>query len=101
MKVNIDKNNLTYSFDNLDNYKQNLNNTLNEIIKKYCEIIYEFLKFIFEKIKIKNNHYCQFIILRGVETVTNVFNTLLYYTKNLELTYYHCQKSYYYYENYY
>ena len=97
MKINIDKNNLIYSFDNLDNYNQNLNNTLNEIIKKYCEIIYEFLKFIFKKIKIKNNNYCQFIILRGVDTVTNVFNTLLYYTKNLELTYYHCQKSYYYY----
>ena len=97
MKINIDKNNLIYSFDNLDNYNENLNNTLNEIIKKYCEIIYEFLKFIFKKIKIKNNYYCQFIILRGIDTVTNVFNTLLYYTKNLELTYYHCQKSYYYY----
>ena len=49
MKINIDKNNLIYSFDNLDNYNEKLNNTLNEIIKKYCEIIYEFLKFIFKK----------------------------------------------------
>ena len=97
MKINIDKNNLIYSFDNLDNYNQNLNNNSNEIIKKYCEIIYEFLKIIFEKIKIKKNNYCQFIILRGVDTVTNVFNNLLYYTKNLEMTYYHCQKSNYYY----
>jgi hypothetical protein len=97
MKVNIDKNSSIYSFDNLDNYNENLNNTSNEIIKKYCEIICEFLKIIFEKIKIKKNNYCQFIILRGVDTVTNVFNIMLYYTKNLDMTYYHCQKSYYYY----
>ena len=31
------------------------------------------------------------------ETITNVFSIILYYTKNIDLTYFQCQKSFYYY----
>jgi hypothetical protein len=86
-----------YSLHNSDNYYKNFNCDAVEILHKYVYLINEFLNFILEKTKIKNNNYAKFIIIRGYDTVTNVFNTILYYTKNLNLSFYHCQKSYYYY----
>ena len=44
-----------------------------------------------------NPNYLKFIVIRGIETLTHVFNTILHYTKNLEITYLHSQKAYYYY----
>jgi hypothetical protein len=35
--------------------------------------------------------------MRGLDTITNVFLILLLYTKNVDLTYFHCQKSFYFY----
>ena len=45
----------------------------------------------------KNKSFSTFITIRGLDTITNVFNYILYHTKNLDLTYYHCQKSFYFY----
>ena len=64
---------------------------------KYSELLIEYTKFIVENIQIKNKSYSKFIIIRGLDTITNVFTTILYYTKNLDLTFFHCQKSYYFY----
>lgn len=86
-----------YSLSNLDNYNKNFDYKADEVIDKYILLLNEFLKFILEKIKIKNNNYSKFIIIRGYETLTNIFNIVLYCTKNLNLTIYHCQKAYYYY----
>lgn len=87
-----------YSLGEIINYNEILDCDENEAIKKYVIIINEYLKFILEKTKIKhNNTYLKFIIIRGYDTITNVFNIILYYTKNLNLTFYHCQKAYYYY----
>jgi hypothetical protein len=46
---------------------------------------------------VKNKSFSTFITIRGLDTITNVFNYILYHTKNLDLTYYHCQKSFYFY----
>jgi hypothetical protein len=98
MKIkNISDKENDYSLYNVDNYYKNFNCDICEILNKYIYLINEFLKFILEKTKIKNNNYVKFIIIRGYETLTNVFNIILYYTKNIDLTFYHCQKSYYYY----
>ena len=35
--------------------------------------------------------------MKGIETISSVFKLLLLYTKNLSLTIFHCQKSFYYY----
>ena len=64
---------------------------------KYIEIITEYLNFFLENNKIKNKTYLSFIIVRGIETITHVFNTILYYTKNISITYLHCQKAFYFY----
>ena len=39
----------------------------------------------------------KYVYLKGVESLTYIFNMLIMYTKNLSLTYYHCEKSLFYY----
>lgn len=102
MKNNIMKNNIinkdpNYSLQNIENYKKELNGDINEIIQKYFNILVEYYKFIIENIRLKNKHFSHFIINRGIDTVTNVFLNLLLYTKNIDVTYFHCQKSFYFY----
>jgi len=97
MKKNIYNKDKDYSFDNSDNYNESFDYNIEEVIEKYIFLSNEFLKFILEKTTFKNKNYTKFIIIRGYETITNVFNIILYYTKNVELTFYHCQKAYYYY----
>jgi hypothetical protein len=57
----------------------------------------EYLKLISEKIHIKKTDCYKFIIERGVDTISHVFSIILYYTKNLDLAFYHSQKAYYFY----
>jgi len=94
MNMNKDNN---FSLQNLDNYRKNIDNTISEITEKYYMLITEYFKFITENIKIKNTGFSRFIITRGLDTITNVFNNIFYYTKNIDLTYFHCQKSFYFY----
>jgi hypothetical protein len=86
-----------YSINNIDNYKKYLDNDVLEIVKKYYQINIEFYKFISEKMVSKNISHKNFIILRGFDTINNIFNYSLYYTKNIDLTIFNCQQGYYYY----
>jgi hypothetical protein len=92
--TNIETN---YSLYNTDNFKKTLDVTTSVILNKYKDYIFDFFNIIIDNIKIKNNSYYKFIITRGLETITNVFTTILYYTKNIELTCFHCQKASYFY----
>ena len=92
--INKDNN---YSLYNMENYKNNIDNTTSEITEKYYLLLLEYFNFIVENIHPKNKVFTQFIMLRGIDTITNVFNSIFYYTKNLDLTYFHCQKSFYFY----
>ena len=91
--------NVHYSLINLENYLPTINENANEIVNKYYLLISEYLNFIVENIKCKNLNivYTKFIIKRGIETITNVFNILLYYSRNLNIAYYHSQKAFYFY----
>jgi len=86
-----------YSLHNIENYKQTLNYTTNEILQKYNLLMIEFLKFMSDNINLKNNSCNKFIIIRGLETISHVFNNILYYTKNIDLAFYHSQKAFYFY----
>jgi hypothetical protein len=97
MKTSSSHETKDYSLSNFDNYYKNFDYKQDEVIEKYILLSNEFLQFILEKIKFKNTNYSKFIIIRGYETITNIFNIILYCTKNLDLTIYHCQKGYYYY----
>ena len=86
-----------YSLQNIENYRNTLDSDISNIVKKYSQLIIEYFKFIKENIKITKSKFLNFIIIRGLDTITNVFLYILYFTKNTELTYFHCQKSYYFY----
>ena len=86
-----------FSLNEPENFNKELDVTPNAVMAKYSELLIEYTKFIVENIQIKNKSYSKFIIIRGLDTITNVFTTILYYTKNLDLTFFHCQKSYYFY----
>ena len=65
-----------FSLQNLDNYRKNIDNTTSEITEKYYMLITEYFKFITENIKIKKPGFSRFIITRGLDTITNVFNNI-------------------------
>ena len=82
---------------NTANYKSCIENSASDILNKYVEVLIEYMRFISEKIMMKNKSYYRFIFERGVETISHVFSVIFYYTKNLELTFYHSQKAFYFY----
>jgi uncharacterized protein YggT (Ycf19 family) len=96
-QTSVSQNNIKYSLQNTENYKDSIVNTTQQIIEKYTMLIVEYLKFIIENTNIKNKSYFKFILIRGTETITHVFKTLLYYTKNLDVSYYNSQKALYFY----
>jgi hypothetical protein len=94
MSSNGDNN---YSLSTIENFKKKIDCDVNVVAQKYSDLIIEYFKFIFENINIKNSNFSKFIIIRGLDTITHVFTNILYYTKNIDLTYFHCQKSFYFY----
>ena len=81
----------------ISNYKPSIENSISEILKNFIGILIEYMRFITEKIIMKNKKYYYFIFERGIETLIHVFSVIFYYTKNLELTFYHTQKACYFY----
>jgi hypothetical protein len=86
-----------YILYNTSNYNAVIENSVSEILTKFVEVIIEYMRFISEKIMMKNKPYYRFIFERGIETLIHVFSVIFYYTKNLQLTFYHTQKAYYFY----
>jgi hypothetical protein len=95
--MNTSNKDANYSLHNVENYKKEFDTNNEEIINKYSSLIVEYYKFIIDNLKIKSKNYVIFIIMRGLDTITHVFLYLLLYTKNIDLTYFHCQKSFYFY----
>ena len=91
------------SLQNIENYKKDSSGdavvSYNEmdIYMKYVNVINQYLLFGIETIKNKNSEYLKYILIKGLFTISHVFKMLLLFTQNLDLTYYHCQKSYSYY----
>ena len=89
--------NSQYSLNSIDNYKSTIDNDVKDIINKFYLLVMEYLNFITDNINYKNIACAKFIIERGYETIAHVFTHLLYYSRNLDLAYYHSQKAYYFY----
>lgn len=90
-------NNNHYSLNDSNNYRSELSNTIGDIVNKYNTLLIEYLNFIVDNIGIKNSAYSKFIIERGIETITHVFTLILYYSRNVDMSYYHGQRSFYFY----
>jgi len=86
-----------YSFHDINNYKLTFTDSPDAVIANYARLLIEYIHFIMDNIKITNTALSKFIIIRGLNTITSVYLYLFYYTKNVDFTYYHCQKSYYFY----
>ena len=86
-----------YLLNNVNNYKNIIQNTPCEILTKITKVLIEYMRLMSEKNNIKNKQYYIFIFERGIETLIHIFSMIFYYTKNLELSFYHTQKAYYFY----
>lgn len=87
-----------YSILSLTNYRENVDETdINDILKKYIDLQQEFLLYLQKHIIIQNQDYYNFIIKRGLDTIKHIFNNLILYTKNIDLTMHHCKKVFVYY----
>jgi len=80
-----------YSIDNYNKYFNTEETYL--CIHKYIEITQQFLMQASENVFIQYKKYHKFVIQRGLETIKHIFNHLILYTKNIDLTYYHTQKA--------
>lgn len=78
-------------------FNKELNRSILEIMEKYATLVCEYIAFISDKKNISHKKHFPYLLERGLDTITHVFVMILFYTKNLELTYYHSQKSFYFY----
>lgn len=95
--TNINKDSSQYLLYNVDNYNKTINKPIQEILTKFADIMIEYMVLIIEKISMKKKKHFLFIFERGIETIIHVFSMLFFYTKNIDLTFYHTQKAYYFY----
>jgi len=94
MKTLLNKE-VNYSLQNNENFKKELDCDIIDITENLSELLLNYYKFIIGSTKLKNLKNLRFIIIRGLDTILNVFNLILFYTKNLDITYFHCQKAFY------
>ena len=85
------------TLSNSDNYKKKLDIPNSEIFNNYTSLINEYSNFFIDNTFIQKQTYFNYVYIKGIETISSVFKLLLLYTKNLALTIFHCQKSFYYY----
>jgi hypothetical protein len=88
---------INYSLHNSENYKKELDTEITDVVQKISQLFIDYFKFITEHIKLKKSSFSRFIVIRGLDTIINVFNYMLIYTKNIDLVYFHCQKAFYFY----
>ena len=68
-----------------------------EYITKYTSVITFFISNINVLNFYKSDTYKHFVTYNGITSLLHIYNLLILYTKNVNLAYYHLQKSYYYY----
>tara|TARA_B110000259_G_C14002975_1_gene396911 strand:- start:883 stop:1740 length:858 start_codon:yes stop_codon:yes gene_type:complete len=88
---------MSLSLQDADNYKPNIEINTSEIFVRYMGVIQEFLVQCMDVIFISDLSYYRYILLNGIETISHVFRNVLLYTNNINVTYHHSQKAFYYY----
>ena len=86
-----------YSINNTDNYNMSCNIDLRNIINKYMEYINNFFLLIKDNTYFKQYSYSKYLIINGIQTVNHILNMLIIYTKNIDLTFHHIERSFIYY----
>lgn len=88
---------MSNSLQNTNNYNKNLKETSKSIFTTYVNIINNYIYLFFDNVKIQNKTYHLYIFKKGLECLSHIFNILLLYTNNIEITKIYCEKSYFYY----
>ncbi len=92
---NQTNNNVLQYLNNVHNYQETFDSKLKveDILNKLVFIIKEYIETFNNKMKPKQLKNEEFIYNKGFETVIHVFQNVLFYTKNIELTKYHSHKA--------
>jgi len=93
MKINIKPN--KFSLNNTSDYKKEIEFEPKDAVALYIELLLEYYHFIQDNIKDKKCN--SFIVVRGLDTLTNVFKLILLSTKNIDYVCCYTQKAFYYY----
>lgn len=86
-----------YNLLNNENFNNTFEFSQQQVCSKYIILINDYIKQCYDNIQIHNNIYKNFIIKKGINTISYIFKLLLIYTKNLDVIIYNCQKSFVYY----
>lgn len=89
--------NVNYSLQRIENYHSDIKDNVDTVAAHISHLFLEYLQCIRTNLQLNNQNLMTFIMLRGLYTLSNVFNLLLLYTRNIPVTVYHCQKAFYYY----
>jgi|688.fasta_scaffold11383_2 hypothetical protein len=92
-------NDTKYKLTNTNNYNNYLICNLKEIVDNYIHILLNYILLFNQKINTNantniNSNIKFFILKKGISAINHIFLFILYYTKNLEVTFYHSQNSY-------
>lgn len=82
-----------FILSNVENYNNELDSNEHILFLKYIGLIHELIQGCMEHITIRKEDYLKYILNKGIKNTYYIYNFLLLYTKNLELTVYHTQKS--------
>ena len=63
----------------------------------YVKLICHYIEYLCDHTILQNSKYFIFILMRGIFSLSHIFNLLILYTKNIDLTISHCNKALYYY----
>jgi len=79
--------------NNIENYNKEIDAAEHILFLKYIGLIHEFIEYSADNIFIQKTDYLKYILITGIKNILYIFNFLILYTKNLDLTIYHTQKS--------
>jgi len=82
---------------NTENYKKKFDFNVDEAYLSFIKLMDKYNYTVLTSINIIKHQYFKYVYLKGIESLTHIFSFLIFYTKNLSLTYYHCEKSLFYY----
>ena len=86
---------LNTSLQNQNIYRDDLKVTIDLILQKYMQLLDDYISLFLENIKINNEQYYKYLLNNGIKTFNHVFIFILMYTRNLNVTNFFCEKSYY------
>lgn len=91
-----------YDINSNDSKNFCIEDTSNDFLSKYYILINQYITLyienIYDNINITNDkQYRYYIFIKGLEMLSNIMQIIILYTNNIDLAFYYCNKSYYYY----